>query len=255
MKRKHTLRQALIAACLVTAATASAQFSGSGQNTDLYLAIRGASKDLFVDIGPRGNYNSSASFTVPGYTASWVDTYLGGYAGVQGWGVFGQDGTSQSPLWLGSTSASLTDSSRDTAAYQANAKAKMATIIGAQVTWAGANFGYASDSAVDTSTALLLPNDNSSSYTMLAKISGTLNGQLRKINMESHGATETLYYVPNSQSGNSLSPLGTFTFNSDGSMLFTGVGAAVPEPGTYAFMGLGAVMILVSRFTRIFRRA
>lgn len=64
-------------------------------------------------------------------------------------------------------------------------------------------------------------------------------------NPTNEGNTSTVLafdYVPFGSSGSGTT-LGTFTWNSNGTVLWTGAAVAVPEPSTYGMMGLGALTL------------
>ena len=251
MIRKHTLQQALIAACLVSAATASAQFSGANSLSDLYLAVRGTSSDMIVDLGARSLYTTTASLTAGGYDPALVS----GLGTIQGWTVFGYNNSSYKELW----EASPSGVSQAKVGFQGTVSGNMGGIVAGAASYGGSIAAGANN----TTTAIIVPNTDPSSYTALAGVAGNFGGNQTFGVENTVPGDSTLYYIPALTPAGThyaaphdvISTLGTFTFNgTDGTLAFAGA-QAVPEPSTYAFLGLGAVMMLVSRLARVFRKS
>jgi len=112
--------------------------------------------------------------------------------------------------------------------------------------------GSPADPVLNSPTALIIPATDASSYTSKGGTAGTLNSTWSQGSVENTtpaGFTGTqvsdLYqtiptrFAPGTR-------LGEFDFNSDGTMTYV----PIPEPGTYALIGLGGLLFLALRNRR-----
>jgi len=196
---------------------------------DLLLGFRmtsGASSEYVVDLGNVYAYDFTTSFTFAN-TGSAVATDLSGISGFNTssanfkWAVLGTD-NSIADNWA-------TDTSSTTPLKSIMNQAGRSGAIG--------NVGFnALDSTTSNAMGTVQANNNDYSWTNVAPQAGThYAGYLAE-----GGASSTLdfYYLANGSNANGAK-LGTISYDTvTGDLNFTA--QAVPEPSTYAMLGLGA---------------
>lgn len=259
---------------LVRTAMAGLAFAAFGEmqaqsfafaNNDLLLAFRrDGSPNLEVNIGSISAYRGAApnsSFTLTGYTATQLTTAFTSLNSLS-WAVLGASRVGATPtdvpantLWVTRPRTIPTDetvpfNSRSSSS-QSSVSSKIFGIAGINAI-AGAkpwSAGTALDAIHNNATSVMIPEADPSSYTALAGKLGNLGGTFGS-NYGGGGVENTtpsaftagysasdLYEI---QPGSGqATELGTFRFYADGSATFT----AVPEPGTYAAMFAGGLVV------------
>lgn len=256
----------LMGSLALAAVGAQAQFNSYNPN-DLFLVFRkdGANKDLVVNVGSISLYNKmdGASFTISQYTGSQLNNAFANLNDVY-WGAWGwnpsstADGIADRTLWATRARADInvaaTPFDRASAATQQNAITEMkARNDNAK----GYGINNPADSVTNTASAVLIPNSDPEAVTTYVNGStGQLdfNGRLTDTVENKTSATfssggtarSDLFEMTPNSGGGAGTALGKFTLNSDGTLQYQ----AVPEPGTYALFGLGALGMYLFRRAR-----
>lgn len=230
-------------------------------NNDLLLAFhKTGAPDLEVNIGSIFNYSTaSTTLLVGGYSNGQLTAAFGSSLDGVSWSVIGASRVGQggsvpaNTLWLSRPRldpnvASLaydrkTSSNQGAVSAVINGVAGNGSIAGATL-WSS---GTPSDPVFNTTTAVVIPSSDPNSYTSLAGTFGNLNntfaqGPIDNTVVGGTAATRSDLFEVTPGSGKGTY-LGSFELRPSGSLVFTPV-VAVPEPGTLALAGLGAVFLI-----------
>jgi hypothetical protein len=280
MNKKQSIMLAMTGVLLAAASQAQAQ--NTYNNEDLLLNFRNYSTqtdpDVTVDLGNVSTFVNAVA-ALPGGTAV-LDTGTGftasfstgfSYAGLTG--LLGTPGTGNEIgfsaaaadtsgtgllfLTRRQTSAGLTPPSTASEQQGLTAQASTATAIanigqettiGTTLSGSGNNAVYYSSGDANSyqSQGQDPANPNTIDYD---GNQSTANGAGGKIELQQSGSAdiyEALWEVPTTESGNSDTYEGYFTFQTDGEVDFTTV-ATVPEPSTYVLLVVTGVFALAFR--------
>lgn len=224
---KNSLRMAALTLAAVGMQQSAQAFTYNA--TDVFLVFHNetAKKDMLVDIGDIGHYNKKdgSQINISSYYNATDFASIGPVAQVT-WGAYSFDGTST----LFSTAAPGAATAR--ASAQGAAGAVVGGIADGSVYPVGGGATYTGTAVVtqystnDSSfTGALAVNGMSSSFGLAAN---------RDVVVGAGSSAANFYQFDPQTAGNKL---GTFQLDGAGAMTFQ----AVPEPGTYALLGLGAL--------------
>jgi hypothetical protein len=261
---------ALAGAALIETSASAQVITSTG---DLVLGFQitdnagtGATTDLEVDLGAYSNFTtlegsgSVLNLNVGGV----VDSGLGGLSATDlsstygagwnsrtdlTWSVFGTRGNPSKESFLSSPSgATLND---ETSTPLGNLSGKMGTVVTNLNGQAQTANSATASTALQTSTVgsytfqITGNNAFTSDWNNGGSVGGTQQG------VSSAGATSLeLFDLTNHSSSTPGIEVGTFTLGSNGSLTFTAT-SAVPEPSTYALMGVGAFMLMLVMRRRV----
>lgn len=284
MKKLNILPAGLLAAAALASLTGSAQALTSNPG-DLFLGFNepGVSSDYLVDLGPASYFLSLAQS--PGTTDITTSDYSGAGLGniaddlstvfgtswyanstTQGtnlqWGIAGSTETKlQSPVLglpndtLFFTVGEVTPGSGSTGpqAFSTNAQNNATTRIinGLAIAYNGLSAtGSSPFGAIEATSGPDTVSNNWGSYNPGSEAFGEDNNIEQPTSGTSIGPTNSqldLYELEPTDAGGSANgtELGDFTLSNSGQLEFTS--AAVPEPSTYATVGLGAALLLLFR--------
>jgi hypothetical protein len=110
------------------------------------------------------------------------------------------------------------------------------------------------DPVFNSHTAIIIPSTDASSYTVKAGVTGNLGnpptfgqGSIENTTPAGFSGTQVSDLYQTIPTRNAVGArLGEFDFNSDGTMTFV----PIPEPSTYALLGLGGFLFMVLRSRR-----
>lgn len=230
-KMTGSLRIAALALAAVGVQQSAQAFTYNANDVFLVVQNSTTKMDMLVDIGPISNFNKKdgVAFNINTYNST--DFASVGSAANVNWGVFSY-ASSGSVLY--STAAANPGAVLTSA--QTSAKVTMGGIADGGVTPTG-------PVAYNTSSLVTQTNANSSAFTAIVATGGGSSfnmGTSRDIMQGAGGnSTAELYQFPTGVNASQRTPvdLGTFSMNNSGALSFQ----AVPEPGTYALLGMGAL--------------
>jgi hypothetical protein len=257
MKNKLKMNK-LTAAALALAAIGLVSTSASAQSTvsagadDLILGMQlnGVNTDFEVDLGSFSLFTTTSTHTfdlstsdLTSIDASWASN-VGG-TGVQ-WSVAGVTGSGNT---FYATSTASSAPKLESNAATSPAQSAIGSLAAAMTEPSG--FG---SNGVTSGGALIGTNSNpasgiTGSYTNEEGGQGATPYNFNSlVSLEQTGTgSDVLYsFVGHSGTEPAAPELGTFTLGSNGVLTYNGV-AAVPEPSTYALLGLGALALLFMR--------
>ena len=244
---KPKMKKNILAALAIgfaAAASASANLAPVNVNTDYYSGVQdgdlilgvrkatdaGLGTSFMVDLGQFSNLNSLGVINLSGDFATAAVFNSSSTAGLV-FGVFGvQNGTIYATSANNASYPALHSSAVNTLSYGA-------LVGGSQI------FGALEDASQTTDNGVYVSSANAQSWYALSSAgfgaSQFGNGALEVAAGSTAYFSSTLATVNGSGSG---SVKGTFNLDSSGNLSYT----AVPEPSTYALMGLGALLLIIA---------
>ncbi len=226
--------------------------SGTYSDLDAILGFRvlagtGSGFEGIFDLGAVSQFTPSTSFTLSlGSIGSFMTTNFGsdwytrstsgqvGKTDIQ-WGVVATDNSTSfsSDLWS-SRNPAVRSTPWNSAADQSGPSNDIAAV--------GSVFNAGGAVAAGTTSAKKLSSSNANSWTNYQPGGGHGSISFEYFNPTNEGNTSTVLAFDQILAGstNPGTKLGTFTWNSDGTVAWNGA-ALVPEPSTYAMMGLGGL--------------
>ena len=242
----------------VFATAAKAQtFNYSDANLLVGFRQTGAANDLLFNLGPVSGFDWQTGSIKPGTTVTVGDatTVNSAFTSLNNleWASFAGVKTSGgsypvSSLFVTAPGSPSAPWLTDFASSQGGTATRINSIgVG------GKNYGAAIPTAVPISGAVLVPAGNAQAYDTFVKgagsaanFQGTFQGNVEvntgaSFSAGSKPASADLYELKPDGLGNNGVLLGTFQLNKTGQMTFT----AVPEPNTFALIGLGGAIALV----------
>jgi hypothetical protein len=240
-----------------SAAVGGAQIMGaspSGTYSDLdailgfrVLAGTGSGFEGMIDLGAVSQFTANTSFTLSlGSVGTFMTNNFGsdwftrsgqvGKTDIQ-WGVVATDNSTSFSNDLWSTRNPAVRSTPWNSAFdQAQPSNDIAAV--------GSDFNAGGGVAAGTTSAKKLASSNANSWTNYQPGGGHGTISFQFFNPTNEGNTSTVLAFDDVAAGstNAGTKLGTFTWNSDGTVVWNGA-TAVPEPSTYAMFGLGTVLV------------
>jgi len=227
--------------------------SGTYSDLDAILGFRvlagtGAGSEGIIDLGAVSQFTANTSFTLSlgsigsfmttNFGSDWFTRSTSGQVGRTDirWGVVATDNITgfTSNLWA-TRDPAVRSTPWNSAVNQDQPSNNIASV--------GADFNTGGAVAAGTVSAKKLSASNSGSWTSFQP-GGTAGGGIsfNFFNPSIEGNTSTVLAFDQVPAGstNAGTRLGTFTWNSDGTVLWTGA-SAIPEPSTYRMMALGGL--------------
>jgi hypothetical protein len=254
MKRTLLFKPALLALAALVVVGQPAHAALTFANGNLYLGFRatggtGATTDYVVNIGPASNFNTNLTLTLAGISLDLTNTFGANWntrSDVQ-WSIFGGTSSPNNILW---GSKERTNPLAQSTPIVRRANGAQGTTFSSIQAFGLAYEGSTESSNLTGATVQLVASTNSyASFYTSGNDFGWTNLEGSFANGTS-GSVLDLYNLLPAAGGNGTY-VGSFTLDNSGALTF-GV-ASVPEPSTYAMLGLGlgALAVLRLRARRI----
>jgi hypothetical protein len=224
---------------------------------DLLFGVNsaGSSSDFVANLGPASDYyNAGSTFTITEYDPATLISAMGGSLSSINWSVTAASPGGDIPLnslWMTRARTDIdvqsTPWTRRSSINQGSVASRINGFGEAGVSWSSVN----AEGPNNTATSVAMPDTFVNGYSLAigsGNLGGTFQGNIQNTTPVSFSSVRSDLWELRPGTGTTLPGTyrGYFELNSSGAMTFT----PVPEPGTWALLGLGCVALLGARKLR-----